>query len=73
MKRRTEVLESVREMVSGSDSSAQFAAEVNCLSQSQREELLQQVKLPITIPADHALAIKADLAITWNKLRILRR
>ena len=45
------MLESVRDIVSGSDSSAQFAAEVNYLSQSQREELLQQVKLPVVIPA----------------------
>ena len=64
------MLESVRDIVSGSDNSAQFAAEVNYLSQSQRD---QQVKLPVVIPADHSLAMKADLAIPWTKLRILRR
>ncbi len=73
MKRRTEVLGSVRELVSGNDSSAQFAAEVNCLTQSQREELLRQVQLPLVIPVDHTSAMKADLAIPWTKLRILRR
>ena len=67
------MLESVRDIVSGSDNSAQFTAEVNYLSQSQREELLLQVKLPVVIPADHSLAMKADLAIPWTKLRILRR
>ena len=73
VKRRIEVLDTVREIASGSDSSAQFAAELNYLSQDQREELLQQVQLPLVIPADHALAMKADLAIPWTKLRVLRR
>ena len=53
------MLESVRDIISESDNSAQFVAEVNYLSQSQREELLQQVKLPVVIPADHSLAMKA--------------
>ncbi len=73
VKRRTEVLESVRTIISGSASSAQLAAEVKVLSQSQREDLLQQVQLPLVIPADHSLVMKADLAIPWAKLRILRR
>ncbi len=73
VKRRSEVLESVRDMVSGNDSRTQFAAEVNCLTLSQRQELHQKVQLPLVIPADHTLAMKADLAISWTKLRILRR
>ncbi len=73
MTRRAEVLETVREVASGGDSTSQLAAEVNYLSKSQREELLQQVQLPVVIPADHALAMKADLAIPWTKLRVLRR
>lgn len=73
VKRRAEVLDTLREFSSGNDSSAQFAAEINYLSQPQREELLQQVQLPFVIPADHALAMKADLAIPWTKLRVLRR
>ena len=68
VKRRIEVLDTVREIASGSNSSAQFAAELNYLSQDQREELLQQVQLPLVTPADHALAMKADLAIPWSKL-----
>ena len=73
VKRRAEVLESVWEIATGGDSTSQFAAEVNYLSQVQLEEILQQVQLPLVIPANHALAMKADLAIPWTKLRILRR
>ena len=29
--------------------------------------------LPIVIPPDHALAIKAELSILWSKLRVIRR
>ena len=73
VKRRIEVLETIREVTSGGDSTSQLAAEVNHLSKVQREELLQQVQLPLVISADHALAMKADLAIPWTKLRVLRR
>ncbi len=73
VKRRAEVLETVREVTSGGDSTSQLAAEVRYLTKAQREELLQQVQLPLVIPADHALAMKADLAIPWTKLRVLRR
>ncbi len=73
VKRRAGVLETVREATSGGDSTSQLAAEVNCLTKVQREELLQQVQLPLTIPVDHALAMKADLSIPWTKLSVLRR
>ena len=70
---RTEVLSTVRQIASGGDSTTQFAAEIKSLSKTEREDLLKQAHLPVIIPADHALAIKADLGIPWNKLRILRR
>ena len=63
----------VQEITSGGDSTAQLAAEIKSLSKSEREDLHQQACLPVVIPPDHALAMKADLGIPWNKLRILRR
>ncbi len=73
VKRSAEVLETVRDVASGGDSTSQLAAEVKYLSKRQREEFLQQVQLPVVILADHVLAMKADLAIPWRKLRVLRR
>ena len=32
----------------------------------------QEVTLPIEIPLDHSLAIKANLSISWNKHHTLR-
>lgn len=73
IKRRTDGIGRVRAITSGGDTSAQLQAEVKSLSMKEREEILQQGQFPITIPNDHALAMKADLGIPWNKLRIVRR
>jgi hypothetical protein len=73
MKRRSDEIGRVRAITSGGDVQAQLAAELKCLTKAQREELLQEAQLPVVIPTNHALAIKADLGIPWNKLRILRR
>lgn len=73
MERRTEVLSAVRELTSGGDSTPQLAAEIRHLSKAEREDLLREVSLPVVIPPSHALAMKADLEIPWNKLRKLRR
>lgn len=47
--------------------------EVRALPKERRQKLLQEVGLPLEIPAPHALAMKATLAISWTKLRTLRR
>ena len=73
IKRRTDSISKVRDITSGGDSTAQLKAEIQSLSKEQREELLAQAKLPLLIPTDHALAMKADLALPWNKLRVVRR
>ena len=41
----------------------QLQAEMKLLPDDQRKELLGQIGLPVIIPTDHALAIKADLAL----------
>lgn len=63
----------VRHVASAGASKAQLAAEVKSLSKEEREELVSKASLPVYIPPDHALAMKADLSIPWNKLRVLRR
>ena len=73
LQRRSQQLSQVRSVVSGGDTSAQLQAEMKSLSAEERKELLGQVGLPIVIPTDHALAMKADLALPWTKLRVLRR
>jgi len=47
--------------------------EVQALTRERRQELLKAVALPVEIPPEHALAIKVNLSISWNKLCTLRR
>lgn len=53
--------------------SVDLAEEVRALPKTMRQKLLSEASLPLEIPADHALAMKANLSISWNKLRSLRR
>ena len=73
LKRRSDEIGRVRSIASGGDSTVQLQAEIKSLTKEERDELLYQAQLPIVIPSDHALAMKADLGLPWNKLRILRR
>lgn len=73
VKRRSEGIGRVRSITSGGESVVQLASEIKFLTKEEREGLLLDARLPIVIPTDHALSMKADLGIPWNKLRILRR
>lgn len=67
-------MEQVRDMVSKGCSTDQLKYELKTLSKGEREELLDSaIDSPITIRCDEVLAMKADLSITWSKLRVLRR
>ena len=51
----------------------ELADEMRALPQEEREELMGVFTTPVTISAENALALKADLVIPWNKLRAMRR
>ena len=72
--RRTEEIGHVRSLISGGAVLEQLQHEVHALSKDDRLKLLQEVGLlKADVPADEGLAMKADLSLPWNKLRILRR
>ncbi len=66
-------MSSVRSVVSGGTSSELLQDEVHALTKEERQALLADGGFGIEIPAEKGLAMKADLAIPWNKLRIFRR
>ena len=70
---RSHCLSSIREAVSGGNSTTQLQSEIRCLSKEERQQLLHKADLPVVIPMDHALAMKADLSLSWDKLRIIKR
>ena len=47
--------------------------ELRALPKSKRQDLLRDIALPIEIPPDHSLAMKANLSISWSNLHTLRR
>ena len=47
--------------------------ELRALPKNKRQDLLRDIALPIEIPPDHSLAMKANLSISWSNLHTLRR
>ena len=73
IQRRTAALQQARERVSKGESSTQLRAEMHSLTKQERQSLLREAGFTVDIPPDVGLALKADLALPWRKLRILRR
>ena len=63
----------IRGSLSLNDSQTQLQAELKTFSPEERQDLLKSAGITINIPPEQGLAIKADLAIPWNKLRVIRR
>ena len=51
--------------VSAGESFYQLQLEIAHLDVANRKKLLARAELPITIPAEQVLAMKADLGIPW--------
>ena len=71
-------MRALRERISFEDSVAQLSHEVKSSTVEVRQKLLSELHTSegtfhVTIPVSASLAMKADLNIPWNKLRIMRR
>ena len=73
LSRRSTQLGHLRKVISGGDVALQLQSEMKALSREEREEVLQSAHLPVVVPTNHALALKADLALPWAKLRVISR
>ena len=71
--RRSRQLSDIRASISGGDSCAQLQSELRCLTREERQQVLKEANLPIVVPPDHALGIKAETGLPWAKLRVLTR
>ena len=71
--RRTQQIGQIRSNISGGESSNQLQEEVRCLPKEERQKLLREGGFTIDIPPEHGLAMKADLALPWSKLRVVTR
>ena len=82
VRQRTAVIERIRAVVSGKDagdvsSRAQMRHEVARLPREERRVFLRDAGLSVpstdSLAPGTGLALKAELALPWNKLRALRR
>ncbi len=72
-RRRSEEISKIRERLSMGDSEVQRADEMKCLSKEERDSIMKEANFHISVPPEQGLAMKADLCLSWNKLRIMRR
>ena len=72
VRRRSNHLQNIRASMSR-DSRVQLQAEVKSLTSDERKKLLMSAGIPLDIPPEKGLAMNPDLAIPWNKLRVIRR
>ena len=66
----------VRNVVSKNSPVQQLQFDLKAMTRDDREAILDGTfggKSSIVIPADQVLAMKADLSLTWRKLRDMRR
>ena len=67
-------MDQVREAISKGSCVDQLQNEVKSLTKEDRQSLLQTATDDtVAVSANDVLAMKADLSIPWNKLRVLRR
>ena len=55
------------------DTTVQMGNEIKSVPKEERDILMKEAKFTITIPPEQGLAMKANLNIPWNKLRVMRR
>ena len=72
-RRRVRDVGKYRSAVSGGEGEYLLEREVTTLSVESRTQLLEKAGITLTIPEQQGLAMKADLALPWNKMRELRR
>lgn len=73
MRRRSNELVKIRDRLSMGNTSVQMGNEMKSLSKEERNILMKQANFTVTIPPEQGLAMKVDLKIPLNKLRIMRR
>ncbi len=75
LRARTSTLAAVRKNLSGSEVGAQqqLVDELKPTNRKVREEIIKEAGITPEIPYGEGLAMKADLALPWRKLRHLRR
>ena len=75
LRKRSKTLSDYREILSGGEKGAQkqLTDELKITDAEVRKNILKEAGITPEISAGEGLAMKADLALPWHKLRYLRR
>ena len=74
VKTRCAEMQTVKSIISGGEPSVLMENKVLTRSDEERKSLLQKASISnIAIDSAQVLAIKAGMAIPWNRMRLLRR
>lgn len=73
IQRRTKAISAFRAIITADDSATQLESKVKSLGRKEREELLKNAGITVSIPPEAGLAMKAELSLPWTKLRSVRR
>ena len=71
--KRTDKISRIRNRLSVGDNIIQMGNEIRATTKDESDSLMKVAKFTVTIPPEQGLAMKADLCIPWNKLRVMRR
>ena len=72
-KRRASEVCNARTMLSAESSSLILETELKALSKMEKQQLLLSAGITKEMKPEEGFALKADIGLTWNKLRDLRR
>ena len=73
VRRRSNEISKVRKVLSLGDESEQMVDKMKLIPKAERNKLMKEANFNVQIPPEEGLAMKADLRLPWNKLRIMRR
>ena len=66
-------VQKVRHVLTSDDPTILLREEIRSLSKNEKNSLLKDAGITLDISPEQGLAIKADLTLPWNKIRMIRR
>eukprot|EP00731_Ephydatia_muelleri_P035067 Em0094g17a len=73
LRRYRKQVQKVRHVLTSDDPTILLREEIRSLSKNEKNSLLKDAGITLDISPEQGLAIKADLTLPWNKIRMIRR
>ena len=73
LRRYRKQVQKVRHVLTSDDPTILLREEIRSLSKNEKNNLLKDAGITLDISPEQGLAIKADLTLPWNNIRMIRR